>query len=433
MKIVKATDEKRLKLIEDLYMRAFPKSERKPFKLMIQKQAEGTMELLSIEEENAFLGLAIFAHDKDIALLDYFAISDDLRGQGIGSRAIKALQKIYAGKRFVLEIETTKKPCDDLEMRQHRKAFYLRNGLHTMDFDVNLFGVEMEVLSNGEYLNFDEYLDVYKNACGLKFADKIHLIREVEQKPIQETVVSENTTDKSATGITKNLIKTAFIKSLPVMAGYVVLAIGFGILMKEAGYGLFWSFLMSFTIYAGSMQYVAVSLLSYGASLISAALTTLMVNARHLFYGVSMIDKYKDAGNKKPYLIFALTDETYSLLCGDDYPEGEDKHWYSFFVSLFNQCYWVIGSIIGSILGSLITFNTAGIDFSMTALFVTVFVEQWLTAKNHLPAIAGLFCSIACLMIFGPDSFLIPTMISITIVLSLCKNVMDNEGGAKDE
>ena len=433
MKIVKATDEKRLKLIEDLYMRAFPKSERKPFKLMIQKQAEGTMELLSIEEENAFLGLAIFAHDKDIALLDYFAISDDLRGQGIGSRAIKALQKIYAGKRFVLEIETTKKPCDDLEMRQHRKAFYLRNGLHTMDFDVNLFGVEMEVLSNGEHLNFDEYLDVYKNACGLKFADKIHLIREVEQKPMQETVVSENTTDKSATGITKNLIKTAFIKSLPVMAGYVVLAIGFGILMKEAGYGLFWSFLMSFTIYAGSMQYVAVSLLSSGASLISAALTTLMVNARHLFYGVSMIDKYKDAGKKKPYLIFALTDETYSLLCGDDYPEGEDRHWYSFFVSLFNQCYWVIGSIIGSILGSLITFNTAGIDFSMTALFVTVFVEQWLTAKNHLPAIAGLFCSIACLMIFGPDSFLIPTMISITIVLSLCKNVMDNEGGAKDE
>ena len=433
MKIVKATDEKRLKLIEDLYMRAFPKSERKPFKLMVQKQTEGTMELLSIEEENDFLGLAIFAHDKDIALLDYFAISDEIRGQGIGSRAIKALQKIYAGKRFVLEIETTKKPCDDLEMREHRKAFYLRNGLHTMDFDVNLFGVEMEVLSNGEHLNFDEYLEVYKNACGLKFADKIHLIREVEQKPIQETVVSENTTAKSTKGITKNLIKSAFIKSLPVMAGYVVLAIGFGILMKEAGYGLFWSFLMSFTIYAGSMQYVAVSLLSSGASLISAALTTLMVNARHLFYGVSMIDKYKDAGKKKPYLIFALTDETYSLLCGDDYPEGEDKHWYSFFVSLFNQCYWVIGSIIGSIIGSLITFNTAGIDFSMTALFVTVFVEQWLTTKNHLQAIAGFFCSIACLMIFGPENFLIPTMISITIVLSLCKNVMDNEGGAKDE
>ncbi len=421
MKIVKATDEKRLKLIEDLYLRAFPKSERKPFSLMIQKQAEGTMELLSIEEENAFLGLAIFAHDKDIALLDYFAISDEMRGQGVGSRALKALQKIYAGKRFVLEIETTKKPCDDLEIRNKRKDFYLRNGLHTMDFDVNLFGVEMEMLSNAEYLTFEEYLDVYKNACGLKYANKIRLIRQVKQ------------TASASSSITKNLIKTALIKSLPVMAGYVVLAIGFGILMKEAGYGLFWSFLMSFTIYAGSMQYVAVSLLSSGASLISAALTTLMVNARHLFYGVSMIDKYKDAGKKKPYLIFALTDETYSLLCGEDYPKGEDRHWYSFFVSLFNQCYWVIGSIIGSILGSLITFNTAGIDFSMTALFVTVFVEQWLTAKNHLPAIAGLVCSAACLMIFGPDSFLIPTMISIIIVLAFCKNVMDTEGGAENE
>ena len=430
MKIIKATDEHRLQLIEDLYMRAFPKAERKPFQLMVKKQAEGTMELLSIEEENQFLGLAIFAHDKDIALLDYFAISDEMRDQGIGSRAIKALQKIYAGKRFVLEIETTKKPCNDLEMRNKRKGFYLRNGLHTMDFDVMLFGVEMEMLSNAEHLNFDEYLDVYKNACGLKYADKIHLICEVEQKNAEETPVNMS---EHHSGITKNLVKTAFIKSLPVMAGYVVLAIGFGILMKEAGYGLFWSFLMSFTVYAGSMQFVAVSLLSSGASLISAALTTLMVNARHLFSGVSMIDKYKNAGKKKPYLIFALTDETYSLLCGDDYPEGEDKYWYSFFVSLFNQCYWVIGSIIGSVLGSLITFNTAGIDFSMTALFVTVFVEQWLTSKNHLPALAGLFCSVACLMIFGPDSFLVPTMICITIVLSLCKNVMEESGGVEND
>ena len=231
----------------------------------------------------------------------------------------------------------------------------------------------------------------------------------------------------------KKLIKTAFIKSLPVMAGYVVLGIGFGILLKKAGYGVFWSFLMSFSIYAGSMQYVAISLLTSGASLISAALTTLMVNARHLFYGVSMIEKYKDAGKKKPYLIFALTDETYSLLCGDDYPEGEDPHWYAFFISVFNQFYWVAGCVVGSILGAMITFNTAGIDFAMTALFVTVFVEQWLTTKNHLPAIAGLVCSVVCLLIFGSDSFLIPTMISITLVLALCKNVMDPEGGNKDE
>lgn len=408
MKIIKATDEKRLQLIEKLYMSAFPKVERKPFQLILQKQKEGTMELLSIEEDHKFLGLAIFAHDKDIALLDYFAISEEIRGQGIGSRAIKALQKIYNGKRFVLEIETTKKPCNDHELREKRKEFYLRNGLHTMNFDVNLFGVEMEILSNAAHLTYEEYLDVYKNACGLKFADKIHLIRQ-------------------------NLVRTAFIKSLPVMAGYMVLGIGFGILLKKAGYGIFWSFLMSFTIYAGSMQYVAISLLTSGASVISAALTTLMVNARHLFYGVSMIEKYKNAGKKKPYLIFALTDETYSLLCGEDYPEGEDPHRYSFFISLFNQTYWVIGSVLGSILGSLITFNTAGIDFAMTALFVTVFVEQWLTSKNHLPAITGLICSAGCLMIFGSDSFLIPTMISITILLALCKNIMDIKGAVENE
>lgn len=229
------------------------------------------------------------------------------------------------------------------------------------------------------------------------------------------------------------MIKKAFIKTLPVMAGYLVLGMGFGILLKKAGYGLFWSFLMSLTIYAGSMQYVAVSLLTSGASLISAALTALMVNARHLFYGISMIEKYRDSGKYKPYLIFSLTDETYSLLCSDECLEGTDKHGYWFFVSLFNQCYWILGSVLGSILGSVVTFNTAGIDFSMTALFVTVFVEQWLTSENHLPAIAGLICSVGCLMVFGAENFLIPSMISITIVLSLCKNSMDTKGATEHE
>lgn len=243
----------------------------------------------------------------------------------------------------------------------------------------------------------------------------------------------KNTEQEHKRKIHNKLIKIAFLKSLPVMAGYIVLGIGFGILLKKAGYGLFWSFLMSFTIYAGSMQYVGVSLLTSGASLLSTALTTLVVNARHLFYGVSMIDKYKDAGGKKPYLIFALTDETYSLLCTGEYPEGMDKNWYYFWVSLFNQSYWVLGSVLGSIIGTVIAFNTAGIEFSMTALFVTVFVEQWLSTKNHLPAIAGLTCSIVCLFFFGAESFLIPTMISITVVLLLCRKVMDVQGGGKHE
>ena len=206
------------------------------------------------------------------------------------------------------------------------------------------------------------------------------------------------------------------------MVGYIVLGIGFGILLKKAGYGLFWSFLMSLTIYAGSMQYVAVSLLTAGASLLSVALTTLMVNARHLFYGISMIDKYEGAGKKKPYLIFSLTDETYSILCNEEPLDKQNWHTYSLFVSLFNQSYWILGCAIGSVLGTVVTFDTAGIEFSMTALFVTVFVEQWLTTKNHLPAVIGLACSIVCLILFGASSFLIPTMISITIVLLCAKN-----------
>ena len=225
----------------------------------------------------------------------------------------------------------------------------------------------------------------------------------------------------------KQTIKIAYQKSLPVMAGYIVLGIGFGILLKDAGYGLIWSFLMSLTIYADSMQYVGVSLLTSGASLITVALTTLMVNARHLFYGLSMIEKYKGAGKKKPYLIFSLTDETYSLLCNDDIPEGAHRHGYQFWVSLFNQSYWVLGCVLGSLVGTLFRFDTAGIDFSMTALFVTVFVEQWLTTKNHRPAIIGLAASGLCLVIFGADKFLLPTMMVITVALLLMKKSAGGE------
>ena len=214
----------------------------------------------------------------------------------------------------------------------------------------------------------------------------------------------------------KKTVKIAFLKSLPVMAGYIVLGIGFGILLKQAGFGIFWSFLMSLTIYAGSMQYVAVPFLAAGTSLITVAVTTLMVNARHLFYGVSMIGKYKDTGRKKPYLIFSLTDETYSILCGD-LPDGVNRPRYFLLVSLFNQSYWILVCVLGSLIGTLLPFNTAGIEFSMTALFVTVFVEQWLTTKNHRPAVLGLVCSVLCLLIFGGDNFLIPTMIAITVTL----------------
>ena len=217
----------------------------------------------------------------------------------------------------------------------------------------------------------------------------------------------------------KSLVKTCFIHTLPVMAGYLFLGTGFGMLLHAKGYGILYSAAMSIFIYAGSMQYLAVDLLTGGASLITAAITTLMVNARHLFYGISMIDNYKDSGWRKPYLIFALTDETYSLNCSGAPAGVEDSKTYFFLVSLFNQCYWVTGSVLGVLAGSLLPINTEGIDFALTALFVTVFVEQWKSTQDQIPALIGVVCSLVCVIAFGPGSFLIPAMILITIALTL--------------
>jgi len=216
----------------------------------------------------------------------------------------------------------------------------------------------------------------------------------------------------------KNLIKTAFVATLPVMAGYLVLGIGFGMILKSKGYGIGWAFAMSFFIYAGSMQFVLIDLLTGGANLLTTALTTCLVNARHLFYSISMVDEYRGAGAKKPYMIFALTDETYSLTCAGA-PEGVNKHAYYFAVSVFDQIWWVGGSVLGGILGSALRFNTEGIDFALTALFLTVFVEQWCSTKNHLPAVIGVLASVISLLIFGADSFLIPAMAAILVLLSL--------------
>jgi 4-azaleucine resistance transporter AzlC len=220
----------------------------------------------------------------------------------------------------------------------------------------------------------------------------------------------------------KSVIKKAFLKSLPVLAGYVVLGIGFGILLKKAGYGALWSFAMGTFIYAGSMQFVGVGLIEGGASIITTIITTFMVNARHLFYSISMIDKYKGSGKYKPYMIFALTDETYSLLCDGKTPEGEDPNLYRFLVSFFNHVYWISGCVLGSLLGSVLPFSTAGIEFSMTALFIASLTEQWLSNKDHIPAITGLFSTLICLLAFGKENFLIPSMLLITFVLTLLRN-----------
>lgn len=221
------------------------------------------------------------------------------------------------------------------------------------------------------------------------------------------------------------MVKTAryaFARSLPVLAGYLVLGLGFGVLLASKGYGLGWAVVMSTLIYAGSMQYLAVDLLAGGASLVAAALMTLTVNARHLFYGVSMVERYRDAGPAKPYLVFALTDETYSLVCSGDPPAGVDRKGYFLLVSLLDHLYWIAGSALGALLGGALPFDSTGIDFSMTALFLVVMTEQWRTSRDHRPALVGLGVSLACLWVFGASDFLIPAMVGITAVLTLLRS-----------
>ena len=226
----------------------------------------------------------------------------------------------------------------------------------------------------------------------------------------------------------KRTLKTAFIDTLPVMTGYLVLGFGFGIIIKVNGFGILHALLMSAFVYAGSMQYVAIGLFTGGASLIAVALTTLMVNARHLFYGISMIDKYKGTGIKKPYLIFTLTDETYSLVCIDNNKiEEKNKKSYYLFLSLLDHLYWILGSVIGAIIGTVVKFNSDGIEFALTALFVTVFVDQWLNSKKHFSAIIGVVSSLLCLIILGKEHFLIPAMLIIALALSLYKEEKKND------
>ena len=225
----------------------------------------------------------------------------------------------------------------------------------------------------------------------------------------------------------KKTLKSAFLATLPVMTGYLVLGFGFGIIVKSSGYSILLAFAMSLLIYAGSMQYAAVGLITGGASLVTVAITTLMVNARHLFYGISMLDKYKGMGKKKPYLIFSLTDETYSLVCNDGLEIDDDRRGnYYFSVSLFNHLYWVTGSVLGAVVGALVSFNSEGIDFVLTALFITVFLDQWLSTKKHMPALIGVVSSVVCLAIFGKDAFLIPSMLLIALALCLCKEDVKN-------
>ena len=225
----------------------------------------------------------------------------------------------------------------------------------------------------------------------------------------------------------RRIIKQVFPQTVPVLAGYISLGIAFGLLLQSIGYGPIWAFAMSLFIYAGSAQFLAVELLSAGASFTQIALLTLLLNFRHLFYGLSMLEKYRGTGIRKLYLIFGLTDETYALLTGYKTPEGLADQEYYVTVTLLNQLYWIIGSVIGSVAGSVIPFDTTGIDFAMTALFAVLVVEQWKSHKNHIPTISGFVITIAALYLFGADHFLIPALLVMSVVLLCVKDTFNRE------
>ena len=223
----------------------------------------------------------------------------------------------------------------------------------------------------------------------------------------------------------KKAFKAAIPITIPVLAGYIFLGMAFGILANSNGYHLGWILLMSTFIFAGSMQFVAISLLTSSFNMIGVIFMTLMINARHLFYGLSMLDKFKSMGKKKLYMIFSLTDETFSLLCGVEAPEDVDQNWFYFFIALLNHSYWIIGGVLGGLLGSAIDFDTEGIEFVMTALFVVIFLDQWEKNKNHVPAVIGIIGSLICLLIVGPANFILPSMVLIVLTLTIFKKPIE--------
>lgn len=226
----------------------------------------------------------------------------------------------------------------------------------------------------------------------------------------------------------KKAFKAAFPHTIPIMTGFLFLGMTYGIYMNVSGFSFLYPMLMSMTIFAGSMEFVTVNMLLGAFHPLEALTMTLMINARHLFYGISMLDKYKGTGLKKLYLIFGMCDESFSINYTADIPKDVDKGQFMTWVTLLNHSYWVLGATLGGIFGSFIHFNTEGIEFVMTALFVVIFLEQWLKEKNHVNAIAGLVLSVLCLVLFGRDNFIIPSMLGILGVLTLLRKPLEKKG-----
>ncbi|MBO5727468.1 MAG: AzlC family ABC transporter permease [Oscillospiraceae bacterium] len=223
----------------------------------------------------------------------------------------------------------------------------------------------------------------------------------------------------------RKAIAAAFPVTVPVLMGYLAIGIAFGLMLQSIGYGAFWAFLMSLLIFAGSGQYLGVSLLAMGAGLTEVALLTFIVNFRHLVYGLSLLEKLRGMGWRKLYMMFGLTDETYALLSSAQPPEGVHPHDFYFWITLLDHSYWIAGSVIGAVAGQLLGFDTTGVDFAMTALFIVIAIDQWKSYPKHLPALLGAAATLACLALFGPDNMLVPALGVIVLVLTLARPHLD--------
>ena len=221
------------------------------------------------------------------------------------------------------------------------------------------------------------------------------------------------------------VIKKAFKKTIPVLIGYLFLGFSFGVLLTASGFDLWYAPLMSVTLYAGSMQFVAIELMLGAFNLVNAAIMTLLVNARHLFYGLSLVDKYKGTGLYKFYLMFGLTDETYALVSSLEEPRGEETTKLYFYITLFDHLYWILGGLLGATVGTLIAFPSKGLEFTMTALFLDIFVEQGEASKTHVPALCGVAVTLACLLLFGTQYFLLVTMAILLILLTVLRKKLE--------
>jgi len=226
---------------------------------------------------------------------------------------------------------------------------------------------------------------------------------------------------------TRAALKAAFPYTLPICAGFLFLGMTYGIYMRTSGFAVWYPMIMSVTIFAGSMEFVTVNLLLGAFNPVQALVMTLMINSRHLFYGIAMLDRFKGLGWKRYYLIFGLCDETFSINYTAHIPEDIDRGWFMFFVTLLNHFYWFAGSTLGAVFGSLLTFNTKGLDFVLTAMFVVIFMEQWLKEKNHTSSLAGLALSLLCLLVFGSSRFIIPSMAAILGILTLIRKPLEKK------